>query len=451
MGRDDRLEPRHPGRPRRRRACSPRATPRRSSSSPGPPRRASGWSSAYTGLAADTLPAAEAVGREEWIDANLVSLGGVLDPVASRLGEGMGALGGPDLRRDRRAAGRRGGRDLRLPGRARAGPVRVPRARPARAGPAAVRGAQPRPRGGRAGRRRRPAAALGRAARDHARAAVRRRAVAARAHGGDGRRAARRRSSVDPQAAAEPARRRATSAACATPCARAAWPRSCSAPSSASVFDRMQAFMAVLEGYAEHVMDAVGAEALDGPPDAARRAGPPPRRALGLHARARAPDRDGPQAAPVQAGQGVLRRRRRPRRHRRRSTASGAPPRRCRPSPSSRIRPAGCAAPSRPSSTAPPERPRAAPAVGIRTSVRTAYAVLGLFRRFAGNLRSERNPGAGRVYKHVFAGYSPCRTDLELISLVRDTTEGEATWPPRPPRTTGTTTTTDTPKATHRS
>jgi coenzyme F420 biosynthesis associated uncharacterized protein len=51
--------------------------------------------SAYTGLSvAAPLPVAEAVGREEWIDANLASLRGVLDPVAERLGDGMGPLGG---------------------------------------------------------------------------------------------------------------------------------------------------------------------------------------------------------------------------------------------------------------------------------------------------------------------------------------------------------------------
>jgi coenzyme F420 biosynthesis associated uncharacterized protein len=51
--------------------------------------------SAYTGLTpADPLPAAEAVGRDEWIDANLGSLRGVLDPVAGKLGGGMGPLGG---------------------------------------------------------------------------------------------------------------------------------------------------------------------------------------------------------------------------------------------------------------------------------------------------------------------------------------------------------------------
>jgi coenzyme F420 biosynthesis associated uncharacterized protein len=52
--------------------------------------------SAYTGLVpAAPLPAAEAVGRDEWIEANLGSLRGILDPVAEKLGGGMGALGGP--------------------------------------------------------------------------------------------------------------------------------------------------------------------------------------------------------------------------------------------------------------------------------------------------------------------------------------------------------------------
>ena len=51
--------------------------------------------SAYTGLEALTpLPAAEAVDRDAWIDANLRSLGGVLDPVSDRLGSRLGPLGG---------------------------------------------------------------------------------------------------------------------------------------------------------------------------------------------------------------------------------------------------------------------------------------------------------------------------------------------------------------------
>jgi len=51
--------------------------------------------SAYTRLVPSApLPAAEAVGREEWAEANLASLKGVLDPVADRVGDGLGPLGG---------------------------------------------------------------------------------------------------------------------------------------------------------------------------------------------------------------------------------------------------------------------------------------------------------------------------------------------------------------------
>jgi coenzyme F420 biosynthesis associated uncharacterized protein len=50
---------------------------------------------AYTGLTAGApLPPPEAVGRAEWIDANLRALGGVLDPVADRVGGKLGPLGG---------------------------------------------------------------------------------------------------------------------------------------------------------------------------------------------------------------------------------------------------------------------------------------------------------------------------------------------------------------------
>jgi coenzyme F420 biosynthesis associated uncharacterized protein len=50
--------------------------------------------SAYTGLSAESLPVAEAVGRPEWIDANLSAIGGVLDPLADRLGSKLGPIGG---------------------------------------------------------------------------------------------------------------------------------------------------------------------------------------------------------------------------------------------------------------------------------------------------------------------------------------------------------------------
>ena len=80
--------------------------------------------------------------------------------------------------------------------------------------------------------------------------------------------------------------------------------------------DRIQAFMAVLEGYAEHVMDAVGVTVLDDLPSLRARAAAPPARSLRAAEAAGAPDRHGPQAAPVRAGQGVLRRGRRARRDR---------------------------------------------------------------------------------------------------------------------------------------
>ncbi|HET6547258.1 MAG TPA: zinc-dependent metalloprotease [Solirubrobacter sp.] len=48
--------------------------------------------SAYTGLVADAVPAAEAVDRSGWIEANLVSLETVLEPAADRLANNAGPL-----------------------------------------------------------------------------------------------------------------------------------------------------------------------------------------------------------------------------------------------------------------------------------------------------------------------------------------------------------------------
>jgi coenzyme F420 biosynthesis associated uncharacterized protein len=48
--------------------------------------------SAYTGLHADTLPVPEVVARPEWIDANLRSLGGVLDPMADKVSSKLGPV-----------------------------------------------------------------------------------------------------------------------------------------------------------------------------------------------------------------------------------------------------------------------------------------------------------------------------------------------------------------------
>jgi len=49
---------------------------------------------AYTGLMAESLPHAEPVDRPLWIQGNLNSLKTVLDPVADKLGQGMGPLSG---------------------------------------------------------------------------------------------------------------------------------------------------------------------------------------------------------------------------------------------------------------------------------------------------------------------------------------------------------------------
>ncbi|HET9736888.1 MAG TPA: zinc-dependent metalloprotease [Solirubrobacteraceae bacterium] len=50
---------------------------------------------AYTGLVPTSpLPPPEAVGRSEWIEANLGSLSGVLDPMAGRLSSRLGPMGG---------------------------------------------------------------------------------------------------------------------------------------------------------------------------------------------------------------------------------------------------------------------------------------------------------------------------------------------------------------------
>src|SRR3954447_5218478 len=54
--------------------------------------------SQYTGLSAPVLPTAEAVDRDGWVEANLRSMRGVLDPAAARVGGGIpllsGAVGG---------------------------------------------------------------------------------------------------------------------------------------------------------------------------------------------------------------------------------------------------------------------------------------------------------------------------------------------------------------------
>ena len=60
----------------------------------GPTEESARLVSAYTGLMADSLPHAEPVDRPLWIQGNLNSLKTVLDPVADKLGQGMGPLSG---------------------------------------------------------------------------------------------------------------------------------------------------------------------------------------------------------------------------------------------------------------------------------------------------------------------------------------------------------------------
>ena len=60
----------------------------------GPTEESARLVSAYTGLMAESLPHAEPVDRPLWIQGNLNSLKTVLDPVADKLGQGMGPLSG---------------------------------------------------------------------------------------------------------------------------------------------------------------------------------------------------------------------------------------------------------------------------------------------------------------------------------------------------------------------
>jgi coenzyme F420 biosynthesis associated uncharacterized protein len=61
----------------------------------GPAKESARLVSEYTGLQADALPHPEPVDRRLWIASNLASMQTVLDPVAGRLGSGLGPLGAP--------------------------------------------------------------------------------------------------------------------------------------------------------------------------------------------------------------------------------------------------------------------------------------------------------------------------------------------------------------------
>ena len=128
--------------------------------------------------------------------------------------------------------------------------------------------------------------------------------------------------STRPRCCACPSAR--TSPACGTRCATAAWSRRVAGPERRAVLDRVQATMALVEGHAEHVMDAAGARCCRRC-RAALGARPPPPRAPAGHAPARAAAGPRPQAAPVRGGPALLRRGRAARAASRRSTAPGPP------------------------------------------------------------------------------------------------------------------------------
>jgi coenzyme F420 biosynthesis associated uncharacterized protein len=76
-------------------ALQPAGDPEPFSHLDGPAEESERLVAAYTGLtAAGPLPSAEAVGRGEWVDANLRSLRGVLDPAADRLAGSIPLVGG---------------------------------------------------------------------------------------------------------------------------------------------------------------------------------------------------------------------------------------------------------------------------------------------------------------------------------------------------------------------
>ena len=198
-----------------------------------------------------------------------------------RLADQIDAPGplGPALRRAAGAAlGIEVGVRRRVRGRARPRPARLRPLRRRAPAAAAVRRREPRARPVGSRRRRRHLPALGRAARGHARGPVRPaspgwqshlRALAARADRGRDRRPRR--------GLARPARPRAAALARASSCGRccAASSPGCSPiPKRRARLDRLQATMSVIEGHAEHVMDAA-ADELGGE---LARASPSPRR-----------------------------------------------------------------------------------------------------------------------------------------------------------------------------
>ena len=232
----------------------------------------------------------------------------------ARRGDGPARSARPARRRTRpRRPGRRADR---LPVPARARPVRPRPARPDGHPPPPLRRPEPQPRRRQARRRPGGAAALGRLPRGHPRRPVQVGQLAARAPRRPAQGAARR-----------PDRQGRQARACSTLPGRSRRPRAgrrdpqaatSSASSSArdrkATIDRLQATMAVVEGHAEHVMDAVGADVLPSQAASPRGARAPPGDPLADLPPARAAARTRAEDAPVPRRQALLRQGRRARR-----------------------------------------------------------------------------------------------------------------------------------------
>ncbi len=117
-----------------------------------------------------------------------------------------------------------------------------------------------------------------------------------------------------------------TSARSWTRSARRGSSRSWPGPERRALLDELQATMALIEGYAEHVMDATGEALLPDLPRLRKSLEKRRKERSGMLRDLRAPDRARAQAAPVRAGQGLLRRGRRGGRHRGLNRAWDSPP-----------------------------------------------------------------------------------------------------------------------------
>ena len=321
-----------------------RRAPRRSSRS----RTTSRGASAPTAASScpRELPPLEIVDRPGWIAANLKTMRPLLDAAhRTREDDSDGAAAGlaglvcGPLRAASGLPARRagGGADGHaLPARARPVRPRAARRRRCRRGCCCSRRTSRRPRAT-SGVDRDELVAVGDDPRDHPRRPVLRRAVAARAPRGDAQRADRRpagdaRPTIHGMAVAEQGRPATARRASGCQAGRVGGPgvrpdgelrellerarrgellRLTLGDERWQLVERMQATMSLIEGHAEHTMDAVGAEVLPSLPRlraAMNRRRETPRAAL---AGARAAARTGAEAAPVRGRQALLRRGRR--------------------------------------------------------------------------------------------------------------------------------------------